>query len=69
MLSPDTVKAYQEEETLYRQAGQVDKAAAAHTRYVALKAEKSEAERDPSFLDQLWLSRLREGLGEEAVSP
>jgi predicted Zn-dependent protease len=68
-LSPDTAKAFQEEETLYRQAGEVEKAAAAHTRYVALKAEKSEAERDPSFLDQLWLSRLREGLGEVAVGP
>jgi tetratricopeptide (TPR) repeat protein len=63
-LAPDTAKAFQEEELLYRQAGQAEKATAAHTKYVALKAEKAEAERDPSFLDQLWLARLREGLGQ-----
>ena len=68
-LAPDTARAFQEEETLYRQAGQTGKASAAHTKYIALKAEKSEAERDPSFLDQLWLARLREGLGQVAATP
>jgi len=66
-LAPDTAKAFQEEEALYRQAGQIPKATAAHTKYVALKAEKGEAERDPSFLDQLWLERVREGLGQVAL--
>jgi Flp pilus assembly protein TadD len=67
-LAPDTAKAFQEEEPLYRQAGQAEKATAAHTKYVALKAEKAEADRDPSFLDQLWLARLREGLGQVGLS-
>jgi hypothetical protein len=64
VLAPDTAKAFQEEEALYRQTGQAEKAATAHTKYVALKAEKSESDRDPSFLDQLWLGRLREGLSQ-----
>ena len=68
-LAPDTAKAYQESEMLYRQAGQTEKAAAAHTKYIALKAEKAEAERDPSFLEQLWLTRLREGLGQVGFGP
>jgi len=66
-LAPDTMKAFQEEEALYRQTGQAEKASAAHTKYVSLKAEKAEAERDPSFLDQLWLARLREGLGQAGL--
>lgn len=61
-LAPDAAGAYQELEALYRQAGQAEKARAAHTRLIALKAEKPEVERDPSFLDQLWLARVREGL-------
>lgn len=64
VLAPDTAGAYQELEALYRQAGQGEKARAAHTKFIALKAEKPEVERDPSFLDQLWLARIREGLGQ-----
>jgi tetratricopeptide (TPR) repeat protein len=62
-LAPDVAKTYQELEPLYRQAGQAEKAVAAHTKYVSLKAEKGEADREPSFLEQLWLTRIREGLG------
>jgi len=68
-LAPDTARAYQEEEALYRRAGQSEEAANAHTKYVSLIAEKGEAERDPSFVDQLWLARLREGLGKVALGP
>jgi tetratricopeptide (TPR) repeat protein len=65
-LVPDISKPYQELETLYRQNGQPEKAASVHAKYVSLKAEVEEAGRDPSFLDQLWLTRIREGLGEVA---
>ena len=62
-LAPDATRAYQELEAVYRQTGQAELAAATHVKYVALKAEKGEDDRASSFLDQLWLTRIREGLG------
>ena len=45
-LAPDTMKAFQEEEALYRQTGQ-EKATTAHTKYMALKAEKARSSGTP----------------------
>src|SRR5207245_1017929 len=68
-LFPDSAKAYQELEALYGQTGQTEKVATVHAKSVALKAEKGEVSRESSLLDQLWMTRLREGLGQVVLGP
>jgi tetratricopeptide (TPR) repeat protein len=68
-LNPNSASAYQELSHIYQAEGESAKASAAQARYQSVKAQKNENEDDASFLDQLWLARIREGLGQVTESP
>jgi len=59
--SPD---GYHELEQLYAKAGESEKASAARAKYEALGGHTGRIERGTSFLDQLWITRVREALGQ-----
>ncbi len=62
-LQPQSAYALHELEVLCAAAGQAEKASAARAKYQALNADHDASERAPSFLDELWMTRIREGLG------
>ena len=68
-LNPNSASAYRQLSEIYEAKGESAKASEARAKYQSRGKEGSEDEGDPAFLYQLWLERIREGLGEVAEGP